>query len=169
MVIAVRRTVVDEPVDCGSTPDDTCRETVWRGEGFMQVFSMARGMGALGVVAAISACAHLPTAGSGRDPSTDEYVAAYQIAAARCDRQTPSCESRVGVHYATRDACIAAKLRPSVEEADLKYCAYYPLHDSALNECVSAIRSKECGTGVAVLVACRGKTLCPFASEEGTI
>jgi len=122
---------------------------------------------AVGVVlaGAISSCAYMPA--GARDPgswkpSSDQYRAAYQIAAARCDRRTPACDASTGVHYASRDACIAAKLPKSAEEADLDVCASYALRVVELDQCVAEIKSGQCGSGLAGASTCRGKDLCPW-------
>lgn len=100
------------------------------------------------------------------DAKSDRYRAAYQIAAARCDRRTPSCESQTGDHYDSREACIAAKLPASATEADLGYCASYSLREYDLDACLTEIRSGQCGTGISNISACRGRNLCPWDSFE---
>jgi hypothetical protein len=133
----------------------------------MRVFSMLRGIFGVVLVGVMAAsCTSLPTPTelASRHAEDARYRAAYEIAAARCDRQTPACERRAGVHYASRDACIAAKLPNSAKEADLDYCASYPLREHDLGECVSEIRSGQCGTGIASATACQGMNLCPWDS-----
>jgi hypothetical protein len=133
----------------------------------MRVFSLLQGIFGVGLVGVMaSSCVSLPTPteATSRHAQDDRYRAAYQIAAARCDRQTPACEARAGVHYASRDACIAAKLPGSATAADLDYCASYPLRDHRLGECVAEIRSGQCGTGISGATACQGMNLCPWDS-----
>jgi hypothetical protein len=135
----------------------------------MRGFSMLRSIIGVGLVGVMGAsCASLPTLAepTSWNLRSDRYRAAYEIAAARCDRQTPACESRAGVHYASRDACIEAKLPTSVVEAHLDYCASYALRASNLSACVAGIQSGQCGTGVSPVSACRGPSLCPWDDDE---
>jgi hypothetical protein len=113
-------------------------------------------------VTAISACASVSTQPLTPGSESARYRAAREIAAARCDRQTPACERRAGVHYASREECIAAKLADSAKQADLDTCAYYSLHEHELGACVAEVRAGRCGTGVANVAACRGRNLCPW-------
>jgi hypothetical protein len=119
---------------------------------------------AVGVVGAISSCAAVSTQPLAPGSESARYHAAYEIAAARCDRQTPACQQRAGVHYASREACIDAKLADSAQQADLDTCADYSLRDSQLRACVAEVRAGRCGTGVANVAACRGRNLCPWDS-----
>ena len=79
-------------------------------------------VGGLGVlfVAALSACTSLnptqPTYADGM--STDQYRAAYDIASARCDRQTAACSA-----FSTRDECLEAKLGVSAADTRLSRCS----------------------------------------------
>ena len=132
----------------------------------MRVFSTLRGIIGMGLVGAVAAsCASVPaTAPATWSAKSDRYRVAYEIAAARCDRQTPECERRAGVTYTSRDECIAMKLPPSAAEADLDLCASYPLREHDLSECVAEIRGGQCGTGISGATACRGKNLCPWDS-----
>jgi len=133
----------------------------------MRVFSSLRAVVGIGLVGAMAAsCMSVPAATkpTSWSPQSDRYRVAYEIAAARCDRQTPECERRAGVRYASRDECIAAKLPPSAAEADLDLCASYPLRDHDLGECVAEVRAGQCGTGLTGAPACRGKNLCPWDS-----
>lgn len=131
----------------------------------MRVSSMLRGIVGMGLVGAMAAsCVSVPAATEPMSSTSDRYRVAYEIAAARCDRQTPECEHRAGVQYASRDACIAAKLPLSAAEADIDLCASYPLREHDLGECVAEIRSGQCGTGISAATACRGKNLCPWDS-----
>jgi hypothetical protein len=133
----------------------------------MRVFSLLRGIVGMGLVGAVAAsCVSVPApiAPASWSSKSERYRVAYEIAAARCDRQTPECERRAGVQYASRDACIAAKLPPSAAEADLDVCASYPLRQHDLDECVAEIRGGHCGTGISGATACRGKNLCPWDS-----
>lgn len=94
--------------------------------------------------------------------TTDEYAAAYQIAAARCARQTNVCSS-----FASRDQCLQAKLGASAADARLTRCSN-PVDPAQVQSCVSEIKRGSCGSGIAQLAACRGAELCPYISEEGT-
>jgi hypothetical protein len=136
----------------------------------MRVVSSLRSIVGMGLVGALALCAAscasapAPTQPASWSAKSDRYLVAYEIAAARCDRQTPECERRAGVEYASRDACIAAKLPPSAAEADLDLCASYPLRQHDLEQCVAEIRGGQCGTGLVGATACRGKNLCPWDS-----
>ena len=115
-------------------------------------------------VAGVSACADLePGAKSVHENgmTADEYAAAYQIAAARCDRQTNVCSS-----FPTRDQCIQAKLDASATETRLRRCSN-PIDRSKVQSCVAEIKSGQCGRGIARLEACDKSELCPYVSEEG--
>jgi hypothetical protein len=114
------------------------------------------------VVAAISACGSISTLPLDPGSESARYRAAYEIAGARCDRQTPACEARAGVHYASRDECIAAKLADSAKQADLDMCAAYAIRNYQLSACVAEVRAGRCGTGVANVAACQGRNLCPW-------
>ncbi len=134
----------------------------------MRASSTRRAIVGLGLGSALLAsCATLPqaippTPPTSWDPKSVRYRIAYEVAAARCDRQTPECVARAGAHYPTRDACIADKLPASAAEVDLDLCASYPLRDHDLDECIAEIRAGRCGTGLASATACKGKNLCPW-------
>jgi hypothetical protein len=129
--------------------------------------SSAVWLGILGVLGAVSGCSSWPDA-TARDPAADGRHAADEVAAARCDRQSPACESKTGTHYATRDACLEAKAAASVKEAGLKDCSYHSLNERLLRRCIAEIRQGKCGTGIAQLPECQGEKLCPYEPEEGT-
>ncbi len=123
---------------------------------------MLRFIGSICVVA-LCACSLGPHRLAYADGMTeDEYRAAYQIAGARCDRQTNACAS-----FASRDACIRAKLVASAADTSLMRCSE-PIDPSQLQSCVSEIERGQCGSGIARLKACRQSALCPYVSEEGT-
>jgi hypothetical protein len=115
-------------------------------------------------VAGVSACANVePSAKSVHQNgmTADEYAAAYQIAAARCDRQTEGCSS-----YSTRDQCIEAKLEASAAETRLRRCSD-PVDRSKVQSCVAEIKLGQCGRGISKLEACDKSELCPYVTEEG--
>jgi hypothetical protein len=126
-------------------------------------FPALTGLALAGVLAA--SCAATPPGDPTRwDHKSARYRVAYAIAAARCGRQTPECESQSSVHFSSFDECIAAKLPPSAAEADLAFCGAYPLREHDLDECIAQIRGGRCGTGIAAATACKGKNLCPWDS-----
>ncbi len=92
----------------------------------------------------------------------EQYRAAYDIASARCDRQTSACSS-----YASRDACIEDKLRASAADTRLPRCSN-EVDPTEVRACVSQISQGRCGTGILQLQACKKSALCPYQSEEGT-
>lgn len=117
-------------------------------------------------VAGISGCSGLnPDAKSAaaNGMNTDQYSAAYDIAAARCDRQTNACSS-----FSSRSDCISAKLRLSAEDTRLPHCSN-DIDRTKVRACVAEIERGQCGTGIAQLDACRESQLCPYVSEEGTL
>ena len=118
-------------------------------------------------ISATSACSYQGVPAN-QDPTTDVRQAAHEMAAARCDRQTPACLTASSAHYENRQACIEAKVAPSVTEAHLVDCGYYSLNERSLRSCVRKIREGQCGTGIAQLDDCRGAKVCPYASEEGS-
>jgi hypothetical protein len=132
----------------------------------MRISSTFPALAALGLAGVLAAsCTAAPPSDPSRwDPKSARYRVAYAIAAARCNRQTPECESHSAVHFATFEECIAAKLPPSAAEADLAFCGSYPLRDHDLDECITQIRSGRCGTGIAAATACKGRNLCPWDS-----
>jgi hypothetical protein len=123
--------------------------------------------GSLGAlcVAGLSACSLNPGAKTeyADGMTADQYRAAYQIADARCDRQTNSCSS-----FASRDECIAAKLDLSAADARLRRCSHR-VDPSDVNSCVAQIEHGQCGSGITQLSACKKAELCPYTSEEGTL
>jgi hypothetical protein len=92
-----------------------------------------------------------------------QYRAAYDIASARCDRQTNACSS-----FSSHDQCIQAKLDVSAEDTRLRNCPHR-VDQSKVQSCVAEIERGQCGTGIAQLAACRQNELCPYTSEEGTL
>ena len=98
------------------------------------------------------------------DLSTGERNAAFQMAAARCDRQTPACGASP-----SRDACIQQKLVPTAADVSLENCSS-DIDAQNLNACVMQIRAGQCGTGIVHIEACSHDRLCPgVAEEEGTL
>ena len=97
------------------------------------------------------------------DLTSNEYNAAYRIAAARCDRQTPACSS-----FASREACLRSKLASSAADVRLEDCSD-PILDGHLNACVNAIQHAACGTGITGIEACHPRAICPYVAEEGTL
>jgi hypothetical protein len=93
--------------------------------------------------------------------TAEEYRAAYQIASARCDRQTNSCSA-----FSSRDQCLETKLDVSAAETRLRRCSD-PVDQARVASCVTEIRSRQCGTGIVHLEACAKAELCPYVSEEG--
>jgi len=126
-------------------------------------------LGAGALLASLAACGHVPTPKSTAQLRSDEYDAAYRIAEARCDRQTPACETASGAHYASRDACIQAKLFASAMETEMPSCKEQVIDESDLDACIAQIHQNACGTGVRGIDACRPKKLCPYRAEEGTV
>jgi hypothetical protein len=122
---------------------------------------------AAGLFAVLPACgshyAPGPKHFASGDLTTAEYEAAYRIATARCERQTAACSS-----YASRDACVRAKLVPSAADARLEQCNQ-PVDDAKVEACVAAIRGGACGTGITAIAACRQSAICPYVPEEGTL
>jgi hypothetical protein len=125
-------------------------------------------VGALGVifVAGLSACSSLnpgPKASYADGMSTEQYRAAYEIASARCDRQTNACSS-----FASRDECLEAKLGVSAADTRLPRCSN-DVDQTKVQSCVAQIERGQCGTGIAQLDACKKSQLCPYVSVEGTL
>jgi hypothetical protein len=124
-------------------------------------------VGASGVifVAGLSACSSLnPDAKSAYADgmSTEQYRAAYDIASARCDRQTNACSS-----FSSRNECLQAKLSVSAADTRLPRCSN-DVDQTKVQSCVAEIERGHCGTGIAQLGACKQSQLCPYVSEEGT-
>jgi hypothetical protein len=123
-------------------------------------------VGVLGVifVAGLSACGSLnPKTIYADGMSTEQYRAVYEIASARCDRQTSACSS-----FASRDECLAAKLNVSAAETHLPRCSN-DVDQAKVQSCVAEIERGQCGTGIVQLDACKKSQLCPYVSEEGTL
>lgn len=116
------------------------------------------------LVIGLSACSLTPGAKSTHADgmTADEYGAAYQIASARCDRQTNSCSS-----FVSRDACVEAKLELSAKDTRLRSCSNR-VDQRQVRSCVADIERGQCGSGIAQLETCRKSQLCPYVSEEGT-
>ena len=116
------------------------------------------------LVIGLSACSLNPGAKStyADGMTADEYGAAYQIASARCDRQTSSCSS-----FASRDQCVEAKLEASATDARLRRCSDR-VDQAQVQACVADIRRGQCNSGIAQLEACTKTELCPYVFEEGT-
>ncbi len=122
--------------------------------------------------ALLASCATLPQAMSPTPPTSWDhksvrYRIAYEVAAARCDRQTPECVARAGAHYATREACIADKLPASAAEVDLDLCASYPLREHDLDECIAEIRAGRCGAASPAPPRARARTSAPGTRSPG--
>jgi hypothetical protein len=92
-----------------------------------------------------------------------QYRAAYDIASARCDRQTDSCSS-----FSSHEQCVQAKLDVSAEDARLRACSHR-VDPSKVQSCVAEIERGQCGSGITQLAACKQNELCPYTSEEGTL
>ena len=125
-------------------------------------------VGSLGIVlaAAPSACGGLapnatPKYADGM--TAGQYRAAYEVASARCDRQTDTCSS-----FATRDRCIEAKLDTSAADMRLRGCSNH-VDEAQVRSCAAEIRSGVCGSGITQIKACKHAALCPYVSEEGTL
>ena len=113
-------------------------------------------------VAGLSACDLNPLKTVYSDGMTaQEYRAAYQIAAARCDRQTNGC-SVVSSH----DQCLSTELDQSAADTGLRRCSN-PVDPARVDACVAQIRRGQCGSGIVHLEACHKAELCPYVSEEG--
>ena len=113
---------------------------------------------------ALGACKGLqPTAKTTLGMSRDQYRAAYEIASARCDRQTNACSA-----FASRAECLDAKLGASAAATRLPRCSN-DVDQVKVQLCVEQIRQGQCGTGIAQLAACQKSALCPYQSEEGTM
>jgi hypothetical protein len=113
-------------------------------------------------VAGLSACDMNPLKTVYADGMTaEEYRAAYQIASARCDRQTNGCSAS-----SSHDQCIATKLDKSAEDTRLRRCSN-PVDPERVDACVAEIRRGQCGSGIVHLEACGKSELCPYVSEEG--
>lgn len=96
---------------------------------------------------------------------SDERDAAYQIAAARCDRlESASCQSDES--YPSREACINEKVQETAAEVPFHHCEER-VDTKRLERCVEELRKQPCGSGVRV-EACATDNLCPsFATQEG--
>jgi hypothetical protein len=118
---------------------------------------------ALICVAGLSACSLNPNAKSvyADGMTAEEYRAAYEIASARCDRQTNSCSPA-----SSRDQCIEKKLDVSASDTRLRRCSN-PVDQARVDACADEIRRGQCGTGIARLEACSKTELCPYVTEEG--
>lgn len=92
-----------------------------------------------------------------------QYRAAYDIAAARCDRQTSSCSS-----FSSRDQCMRLELDASANDARLRSCSHR-VDQAKVQACVASIEHGQCGSGIGQLEACKQNELCPYHSEEGTL
>jgi hypothetical protein len=92
--------------------------------------------------------------------SAEQYRAAYEIAAARCDRQTNACSA-----FSSHDECIKAKLEVSAADAQLPRCSN-DVDQTKVQSCIAEIERRRCGTGIARLEACQKSELCPYVSEE---
>jgi hypothetical protein len=129
------------------------------------VISKVGGLGVI-LVAGLSACSSLnPGAQAAYTDgmSTEQYRAAYDIASARCDRQTKACSS-----FSSHDECIEAKLGVSAADTRLPRCSNN-VDQTKVQSCVAQIERGQCGTGIAQIDACRRSQLCPYVSEEGTL
>lgn len=117
------------------------------------------------IVIGLSACSLNPGAKStyADGMTADEYGAAYQIASARCDRQTNTCSS-----FASRDQCVEAKFEASATDARLRRCTNR-VDQAQLHSCVADVERGQCGSGIVQLEACRKSELCPYHSDEGTL
>ena len=115
-------------------------------------------------IAALSACDLNPLKTVYADGMTaEEYRAAYQIASARCDRQTNTCSAP-----SSHDQCVATKLDKSAADSGLRRCSN-PVDPARVDVCVADIRRGRCGSGIAQLEACQRTELCPYGSREGTL
>ena len=123
-------------------------------------------VGSLGVILVVgpSACSSLDSTAkmaAADGMSSDQYRAAYEIAAARCNSQTSACSA-----FSSRDECIKTKLKVSAADARLQRCAN-DVDETHVESCVAEIERRQCGTGIARLEACQELELCPDVSVEG--
>jgi len=118
------------------------------------------------ILAGLSACGSLNPGAKATysdGMNTMQYRAAYEIASARCDRQTNACSA-----FASHDECIQAKLDVSAADTRLPHCTN-DVDQAKVDSCVAEIEHNPCGTGIIRLEACQKSQLCPYASEEGTL
>lgn len=117
------------------------------------------------LVASLAACANETPASkvTPADLSSGERSAAWRIADARCERQTPAC----GVPT-SREACVQQKLVRSAADVDLEDCSS-AVDEQNLAACVAQIKVGRCGTGITDLPACSHDRICPGVADEGTL
>jgi hypothetical protein len=131
------------------------------------MFSFISKLGSVSVllVAGLGACSSLNPGAKvayADGMTADQYRAAYQIASARCDRQTNACSS-----FSSHDQCVEAKLAVSASDAHVRHCSNQ-VDPADVQACVSEIERGQCGSGIAALAACKTPNLCPYVSQEGT-
>jgi hypothetical protein len=127
--------------------------------------SMIRSMSTAVIAAAflsLAGCKHKGDGPEVQSPRGESATAVRSIAEARCDREEKCGNIGDGQSYASRDACGDSVRGDWSDELNAYECPH-GIVDTALEQCLTAIRNEECGAPFDTLqriTACASSDIC---------